>query len=226
MGCRHTVLLLSSDAIGWGELRRILADLPDVCVVGDTANPATARRLAAAHAPDAIIAAATLAGRPVLPLLADLRQSCCPATKAILVAADYAPGQLRSPEDTGVVGYLLWADLSPATLRHCLAAAIAGDVILGSGAVVRRFVANLRRPAGTGGPTPSLTEAERAVLHALNAGQTRKQIAQGEGVSLRTVERHIAALQDKLGAPTDFVLARRAAQLGLLDHCLTTRSRQ
>ena len=35
-------------------------------VVGDTADHAAARRLAAAHPPDAIIAAATLGGRPVL----------------------------------------------------------------------------------------------------------------------------------------------------------------
>ncbi len=225
MRYQHTVLLLSAEAVGWDELRRILADLPDVRVVGDTADPAAARHLATAHAPDAIIAATILGGRPTLPLLADLHRSCCPTTKAILVAADYAPGQIRSPEDTGVVGYLLWADLSSATLRHCLAAAIAGDVILGSGRVVRTFVANLRRPIGAG-DAPALTGSEWAVLRALDVGRTRKQIAQGEGVSLRTVERHVAALQDKLGAPTDFVLARRAAQLGLLDHCPTARSRQ
>lgn len=119
MGCQRTVLLLTAEAVGWDELRRILADLPDLRVIGDASGHAAARRLAAAHAPDAIIAAATLDGHSVLPLLADLRRTCCPATKAILVAGDYAPGQLRSPEDTGVVGYLLWADLSPATLRHC-----------------------------------------------------------------------------------------------------------
>jgi len=182
MGRQRTVLLLSSDTIGWDELRRLLADLPDVRVVGDTADPAAARRLAVAHAPDAIIAAATLDGRPVLPLLADLRRACCPATKAILVAGDYAPGQLRSPEDTGVVGYLLWADLSPAVLRHCLAAAIAGDVILGSGAVVRRFVAGLRGEGSARLAAVGISVRGRAVLGRLADGQTREEIAPSAGI--------------------------------------------
>ena len=211
----HTVLLLSSEAIGWDELRRILANLPDVRVVGDTADTATARRLAAAHTPDAIIAAATLAGRPVLPLLADLRRSCCPATKAILFAADYAPGRLRSPEDTGVIGYLLWTDLSPALLHHCLAAAIAGDVILGSGQVVRKFVAGLRGEAARLADI-GITARERAVLGRLADGQTREVIAIAEGISPATVKRIIAELEAKLDVPNQFVLAVRATQLGLI----------
>lgn len=66
MEYQHTVLLLSSDAVGRDELRRILAGLPDVRVVGATADLAEARRLADAHPPDAIIAAATIAGRSSL----------------------------------------------------------------------------------------------------------------------------------------------------------------
>ncbi len=216
MGCQHTVLLLSADAVGWDELRRILADLPEMRVVGDTAHPGEARRLAAAHTPDAIIAAATLGGQPVLPLLSELRRTCCPATKAILVAADYAPGRLRSPEDTGVVGYLLWADLSPAVLRHCLAAAIAGDVILGSGAVVRRFVAGLRGEGPARLAAAGVSERERAILGRLAAGQTREAIAAAEGISTTTVKRTVTDLEARLDAPNQFVLAVRAMRLGII----------
>ncbi len=216
MGCQRTVLILNSDAIGWGELRQILADLPDIRVVGDTADPAAARRLATAHAPDAIIAAATLDGDSVLPLLADLRRTCCPATKAILVAGDYAPGQLRSPEDTGVVGYLLWADLSPAVLRHCLAAAIAGDVILGSGAVVRQFVAGLRGEGPARLAAAGVSARERAVLGRLADGQTREEIAAAEGINPTTVKRLITDLEARLDAPNQFVLAVQAMRLGII----------
>jgi len=185
-------------------------------VVGDTAHPIEARRLAAAHTPDAIIAAATLGGQPVLPLLSELRRSSCPATRAILVAADYAPGQLRSPEDTGVVGYLLWADLSPAVLRHCLAAAITGDVILGSGTVVRQFVAGLRGEGATRLAAAGITVRERSVLGRLAAGQTYDGIAAAEGISARTVERIVADLERCLDAPNLFALGLRAARLGLV----------
>ena len=180
------------------------------------ADPAEARRLAATHTPDAIIAAATLDGHPILPLLADLRRSSCPATRALLVAADDAPGRLRSPEDTGVVGYLLWADLSPAVLRHCLAAAIAGDVILGSGRVVRQFVAGLRGMGTTCLADIGITARERAVLGRLADGQTREAIAAAEGISPAMVKRIIAELEAKLDVPNQFVLAVRATQLGLV----------
>ena len=216
MGCQHTVLLLSSEAIGWSELRQILADLPDIRVVGDTTDLAAARRLAAAHVPDTIIAATTLGNRPILPLLADLRRSCCPTTKAILLAADYAPSQLRSPEDTGVVGYLLWVDLSPALLRHCLAAAITGDVILGSGEIVRQFIAGLRGEGPARLAAARISVRERAVLGRLAAGQTREEIAIAEGISLTTVKRLIADLEARLSAPNQFVLAVEAMRLGVI----------
>lgn len=216
MGCQRTVVLLTSDAVGWDELRRILAGLPDIRVVGDTADLTAARYLAAAHAPDAIIAAAMIGGASVLPLIADLRRTCCPATKVILVAGDYAPGGLRSPEDTGVVGYLLWADLSPAVLHHCLAAAITGDVVLASSQVVRQFVAEQRGEGPAYLAAAGVTARERSILGRLAAGQTRAEIAACEAISMRTVKRVIAELEAKLDAPNQFVLGMRATHLGLI----------
>lgn len=216
MGYRYTVLLLNSEAIGWGELRQILAGLPEVQVVGDTTDVAEARCLAVTHVPDVIIAASAIDGHPTLSFLADLRRSCCPMTKAILLAAEYAPSQLRSPEDSGVVGYLLWADLSPTVLRHCLAAAIMGDVILGSGSVVRRFVANLRGVGSAHLTAAKISERERVVLECLAVGRTYDEIARANGISARTVERIVADLEHRLEAPNLFVLALHATQLGLI----------
>lgn len=216
MGCQYTVLLLSSEVIGWGELRQMLADLPYVHVVGDTASPAATERLAAEHTPDVIIASIALGGDPVLPLLAHLRRTCCPSTKVILIAADYVPDQIRSPEDTGVVGYLLWAGLSPEVLRHCLAAAIVGDIILGSGAVVRQFVSGLRGEGAVRRTAAGITERERAVLGRLAAGRTREEIAMEGGFSVATVKRIIAHLEVKFDAPNQFVLAVQAVRLGII----------
>lgn len=134
----------------------------------------------------------------------------------ILFSTDYAPGALRSPEDTGVVGYLLWTGLSPAVLRHCLAAAIAGDVILGSGPVVRQFVAGLRGEGPAHLAAAGVTARERAILGRLAAGQSYGEIASAEAISARTVERIVAGLEHKLDALNHFVLALRAVRLGLI----------
>lgn len=216
MGYQRTVLLISSDDIGWREVRATLATLPDARVVGDTADLAEARRLAIEHRPAAIIAAAMLDDRPTIPLLAELHRDCCPASKIILLARRYEPGQLRAPEEVGIVGLLLWGDLSSAVLRHALALLLAGEIILGSRAVVTTFLAGLRGAGAGRLAAAGITERERAVLGRLAAGLTREQIAKAEGLSLRTVKRTIADLEQKLDAPNLFLLGLTAAQLGVI----------
>lgn len=63
---------------------------------------------------------------------------------------------------------------------------------------------------------PRLTERERAVLQRLAEGLTREQVQAVESMSLRTVNRVVAALERKLDAPNVFALGARAAQLGLV----------
>lgn len=205
-----------SDVVGWDELRRILAAMPEVRVVGDTADPATARHLAATHTPDVIIAAAASTGPPVATLLVELHRAHCPASKIVIVAHRYTPGQVRAPLESGIVGYLLWADLSGAVLRHALALLIVGDVVVGSRGMVTAFVAGLRGEGAARLAAAGITARERAILGHLAAGRSYAAIAAAEATSARTVERIVAELERKLDAPNHFVLALRAAQLGLI----------
>lgn len=216
MGCQQTVLLISSDHVGWREVRAILATMPEVQIVGDTADVSAARRLAVVHNPAVIIAAATLDGQSILPLLSDLHSTCCPASKTLLFAPHYRPGPVRAPDGMGVAGYLLWSDLSSAVLRHALALLINGDVILGSQAIVAAFLANLRGEGSARLAQVGITERERALLGRLAAGQTREEIASTQHMSIRTVKRTIANLEQKLDAPNLFLLGMRATQLGII----------
>jgi len=53
----------------------------------------------------------------------------------------------------------------------------------------------------------------RQFLEGLSIGLTEKQIARGEAMSLRTVERIISGLERKLGAPTLYVLALKVRDM-------------
>ncbi len=216
MDSGHTVLVFGTKSVGWDELRQILNTLPGIRVIGDVKNVALARRIATATPPDAIITAPVIGGRQAIPLITNIRQLCCPTAKVILMASEYTSHQLRSPEVTGIVGYLLWADLSPTVLRHCLAAIIAGDVVLGSRVVVTDFINNLRGDGGVQHGHFDITARARSVLNRLARGQTREEIAAAESISLATVKRIIAELEVKLEAPNLFVLAVKATQLGLV----------
>jgi DNA-binding CsgD family transcriptional regulator len=95
-------------------------------------------------------------------------------------------------------------------------AAIAGDVILGNGAVVRRFVAGLRGEGAARLAAAGISARERAILGRLADGQTREEIAAEEGISPTTVKRTITDLEARLDAPNQFVLAVRAMRLGVI----------
>lgn len=78
MGCRHTVMLISSDAIGWEAVRTILAALPDLRVVGEATTLSQTCQLAMEYRPDAIITEPSIERIPILPQLVELRREYCP----------------------------------------------------------------------------------------------------------------------------------------------------
>ncbi|WP_370890144.1 LuxR C-terminal-related transcriptional regulator [Janibacter sp. GXQ6167] len=63
--------------------------------------------------------------------------------------------------------------------------------------------------------TPKTSEVDRRVLAMLSSGMTDARIAAALGVSERTVARRVAAMQERLDAPSRFVLGVRAAHEGL-----------
>ena len=134
----------------------------------------------------------------------------------MLFAASFDPGDLAALTDVGLAGYLLWSDLTCETLRYCLSAVIAGDIMVGSGAVGRTFIETQCGAVPPREAPVRLTEREQAVLQRLAEGLTQKEIAATEGISATTVKRTIAKLEAKLDAPNQFVLGVKAARLGLV----------
>jgi DNA-binding CsgD family transcriptional regulator len=65
-------------------------------------------------------------------------------------------------------------------------------------------------------PTGSLTPREVEVLRLLAAGRSNREIAAALGVSLRTVEHHIASIYGKIGARRRADAATYALRRGLL----------
>jgi DNA-binding NarL/FixJ family response regulator len=54
------------------------------------------------------------------------------------------------------------------------------------------------KPVAKPGP-PALTTREREVLHCVTVGYDNREIAQALGIAVRTVNRHLDAIRDKLG---------------------------
>jgi DNA-binding NarL/FixJ family response regulator len=213
---QRSLLLISSHDLGWGDLRVVLRTIEHVCICGEAASAREATRLVAACKPDVIISAATVDDAPALPLLVDIRYDLCPKSKLIVIGTSFEPDDLLAYAELGVAGLLQWGELSVESLRHCLAAAIGADVVVGSRHAVTALLSAGAAPAPWRGGPVRLTERERAVLRRLAGTPLGEEIARAEHLSLRTVKRTVAGLDAKLDAPSAFVLGMRAAQLGLV----------
>ena len=62
-----------------------------------------------------------------------------------------------------------------------------------------------------------LTRPERRCLYWLHRGKSSEMIAQIQGVSRKTIERHIASIKEKFGCYTLFQLGQKIAEMGLTE---------
>jgi DNA-binding NarL/FixJ family response regulator len=212
----RTVLLIRSLQIGWADIRNVVQRLEGVRVVGEVTTANDAIGLATEVQPDFIICGAELNGHSVQPLLVDIHHRASPATRIIVMSPRLEPALFSAVNDLAIVGYLLWSDLTPDWLRHCLLALITADTVVASRSVARAFVETRCRPSHPRPDAPHLTERERIILRHLAEELSREEIAAIEGVSLRTVERIISNLESKLNVSTQFALALRATEFGLI----------
>ncbi len=163
---------------------------------------ARAQQLIPALSLDLIVSAGLVGGKPIPPLLSELRR-CCPGSRVLLLLDPTELVVLPGLPALRIEGGVLWRDVTPAKFRHVLTLLEDGFVV-GSYQLAQSFY----------DAAPS--QRERRVLALLCAGQTHDQIAAGEHVSLRTVDRLVRALSITLGAASPVQLGVRAAQLGLL----------
>src|SRR4051812_46877566 len=123
---QHSVLLLRSECIGWSEVGATFLAMPEVREVRQCATPNEARRLVASLRPDIVVAATTIAGVSVQPILAELLHQECVQYRAILLSTQFDPLELEYLDLSRVAAYLLWNDVTAETLHQCLVASISG----------------------------------------------------------------------------------------------------
>jgi DNA-binding NarL/FixJ family response regulator len=70
---------------------------------------------------------------------------------------------------------------------------------------------------GDGTELPQLTPRERQTLNMVLKGRTTKEIADAQGVSPRTAEKHRASMMSKLGVRSIAALMAKALEFGLID---------
>jgi DNA-binding NarL/FixJ family response regulator len=200
------VLVVDDHPIVREGVRRILESAPDMHVVGEANDGASALALAARLLPDAAVVDVGLPDMSGLELVRRLKEQRSELTIVMLSMYDDAE-YARESRIAGASAYVV---------KDSAATMLATQLRMAVGA--RVSAADLSAPAGL---TPweriaQLTPRECDVLRGIASGQTNKAIAGGLGISPRTVETHRERLMRKLGVSTVAGLTALALETGML----------
>ena len=198
-------------------LRSLLAQQPDILVVGEASDGDAAVALARQLRPDLVIMDVVMPGTDGIAATRQIRAEC-PETKVIALSMHSDRRFVSEMVRAGALGYLVkdsaFEELNQAVRtvmsnRPYLSAVITGTLVED---FVRQTNALERRPVS---PLHMLTAREQEVLRLLADGKRVKEIAHLLNISAKTVESHRQNIMDKLEIHSTIELTRYALREGL-----------
>jgi two-component system nitrate/nitrite response regulator NarL len=209
------VLIVADDLLSRAGLAALLAELPDIEIVGRVASSDDLAAAIDAHQPEVLL---WDMGWNLENALAHLADSKLTIPIGVMVAAEE---DARQAWRTGVQG-LLRRDAEPARIASALAALAQGLVVIDE--EYRRLLGGVSSPRPDTPWTPGeedllredLTARELEVLRLMAEGLPNKTIAQRMDISEHTVKFHVNAVLGKLGAGSRTEAVVRATRLGLI----------
>jgi NarL family two-component system response regulator YdfI len=200
-------------------LRLILETDPDVELVGDAPDGASAVRLVGEVQPDVVLMDLRMPGLDGLQAIEQIRAAWPQVALVILTTYQEDALMLRGLQ-AGARGYLL-KDTSRETLLDAIRTAARGETLL-QPEVLSRLLARTSEARPAAGPPDSiagsvvLTQREQEVLEAIARGERSKEIAAHLGISERTVKTYLSSIYAKLEVDSRAAAAAKALASGLL----------
>ena len=208
------VLLADDHALLRKGIRAVLASLPDVEVVAESADGREALALIERLQPDVAVLDVTMSGLNGLEV-AVRAASVAPRTKVLILSMHAQEAYVAQALRAGVAGYLL-KDSTDDELPLALRAMSRGEVYLSpkiSKQVVERYV---KSASAEPDPLAGLTTRQREILQLVAEGKSSKEIAALLDLSVKTVESHRGQIMDRLGVHDLTGLVRFAVRVGLV----------
>jgi DNA-binding NarL/FixJ family response regulator len=213
------VLIADDQAMVRGGLRLILADQPDITVVGEASDGAETVSLARRLRPDVSLVDIRMPRLDGIEVTRALAGPGVPDPLRVVIVTtfdldEYVHGALRA----GALGFIL-KDAGPALLVEAVRAAGTGDALISPSITVRllKHLASAGK-AAVAEPAVPLSERETQVTRAIARGRTNQEIAAELFISLSTVKSHVAGVQAKLGLRNRVEIAAWAWESRLMGH--------
>ncbi|WP_345752902.1 response regulator transcription factor [Microbacterium rhizophilus] len=189
------LLVVEDHAVFREGIKALLAQVPEIEVVGEAADTEAAVAAAAALRPDIALVDLGIPGEGGASVIARLAAEGT-ATAAIVLTM-YSDGlHVRQALRAGARGFLS-KDAPPESIIHAILAVADGQFVLDAGAAQ---IALSHADSGRSRVFPALTDREHEVLERMARGLGNQAVAELLGVSVKTVQNSVSSIFLKLGA--------------------------
>ncbi|MFG2089199.1 MULTISPECIES: response regulator [unclassified Spirillospora] len=214
------VVLADDQPLIRAGLRVLVADTPDLEIVGEAGTGAEAVRLVEDVHPDVVVMDIRMPGMDGIEATRRIT-----AARVLMLTTfdddDYVYGALRA----GASGFLV-KDMALEEILSAIRVVAGGDALIAP-SVTRRLIEEFAaRPEGPPAPEPAvaatrrppggITEREREVLTLVGRGMSNHEIAGELFISVATAKAHVARLLAKLDARDRVQLVITAYEMGLV----------
>jgi DNA-binding NarL/FixJ family response regulator len=210
------VVLADDQPLVRNGLRVLMADAPDIDVVGEAGTGAEAVQLVRDTEPDVAVMDIRMPGMDGIEAT-HLITAAAGATRVLILTTfdddEYIYGALRA----GASGFLV-KDMALDDILGAIRVVAAGDALIAP-SVTRRLIAEFAaRPEPAPHPRPlgNITQREREVLTLVGRGMSNSEIAAHLYISVATAKAHVARLLTKLEARDRVQLVITAYEIGLV----------
>lgn len=198
-------------------LRVLIADIPDLEVVGEAGNGAEAVELVQRLRPDVAIMDICMPGTDGIEATRRITADPQSQTRVLVLTTfdddEYVYGALRA----GAGGFLV-KDMPLETILDGIRAVAAGDALIAP-SVTRRLIEEFAarpEPAAARRVVDGITSREHEVLTLVGRGLSNTEIAEELSISVATAKAHLARLFTKLDARDRVHLVILAYEIGLV----------
>ncbi|WP_273844814.1 response regulator [Rubrobacter calidifluminis] len=217
------LVLVDDHELARQSIRVLLADLPDIRVIGEASNGREAIRLCGRLRPDMVMMDVRMPEMDGLEATREIKLSY-PRISVLMLTVHDNPDYLLEALKVGAAGYVL-KDADRQEIIAAIRRVREGDSPIDSQLATRllkRLASEVaaqegarKRPDSAG--IQQLTPRELEVLELLKLGRTNRQIAEELYISVGTAKNHVEHIINKMGVSDRTQAVVRALEVGLID---------